>query len=115
MLGSSPESAAPAGGGMSREGIRAVVRAHRAELRACYENQLVGDPALAGTLVLGIVVQPDGAVRSVGLFEDALESTTEADEAVEACVLERVRGWRFPETRGGLVGIRYPFVFTAGE
>ena len=89
--------------------IQRVVRAHVSQLRFCYERELVRAPEVEGRVLVAFTIGADGAVAAAEVAESSLQSPP-----VEACVLRRVRRWRFPEPEGeGLVSVRYPFVFEA--
>lgn len=97
-------------GQLDRDIIARVIREHRREVRSCYENELQRNPDLAGRIIVRFVISPDGAVASSDVQESDL-----GNNAVESCIVRRVRRWRFPEPRGGgIVRVSYPFVFTAG-
>ncbi|HJK92225.1 MAG TPA: AgmX/PglI C-terminal domain-containing protein [Polyangiaceae bacterium LLY-WYZ-15_(1-7)] len=97
-------------GALSREVIQRVVRQHANEARYCYERRLGEHPRLAGRLVLRFVISPEGRVASASVDEDTL-----GDAAVGACLAHAVRRWRFPRpSGGGIVLVRYPFVFRPG-
>lgn len=97
-------------GQLDREIIQRVVREHRREIRACYEQELQRLPELEGQILVRWLISPDGAVAAA-----SIESSTMNNSEVEGCVTRRVRSWRFPEPRGGgTVNVTYPFSFTAG-
>ncbi len=93
--------------GLSREQIAEVVNDHRLQLRYCYEKELYVDGELSGRLQTRWLIGPDGGVREAEIVESTLQT-----ESVGACVLERIRRWRFPEPAGGgVVEVNYPFLF----
>lgn len=96
---------------LDREPIRAVVREHQADLRACYDRGLLRDPDLTGRVDVRWTIVPGGAVEDVELAE-----TTLADACVVRCVLGEVATWTFPGFRGLQREIRlvYPFLFRRG-
>ncbi|MDC0671567.1 VIT domain-containing protein [Nannocystis radixulma] len=96
-------------GSLDRDLIRRVVRAHVAEVRACYEQGLQRDPNLRGRVSLDIRIDGHGAVDSASVAEDTL-----TDPNVGTCIAAAVRRWRFPGNPGGLVTVRYPFVLEPG-
>ena len=87
--------------------VRRIVRAHINELRYCYNRGLVGDPQLAG----GVVV--DFQIRATGMVgESKLTSTTLSDQTVGECVVEATKRWQFPRpSRAVVVDVTYPFEF----
>ncbi len=74
--------------------LDAYVRTHAGELRTCYEQAgLKVDPALAGEVTLSLDLAADGRVTRAGVEGDW---AGEGGRAVETCIAERARGWRFP-------------------
>ncbi|MGB0678776.1 MAG: TonB family protein [Polyangiales bacterium] len=97
--------------GLPAEVIRRVVRLHRNEVRACYTQGLQSRPDLAGRVSIAFTVSPSGAVQSSVVQQSSL-----GDRRVEACVAQAVRRWSFPQPRdGGVVAVRYPFVFQSAQ
>ncbi|MBX3270431.1 MAG: AgmX/PglI C-terminal domain-containing protein [Sandaracinaceae bacterium] len=93
-------------GGLSREVIRRVIQRHINEVRFCYEQELASRPDLAGRVTVNFVIGSTGAVLT-----SALVASTLGNERVEACILQAVRRWTFPQPPGGgVVAINYPFV-----
>jgi TonB family protein len=89
--------------------IRRVIRMHRSEAKYCYEKDLVKKPKLAGKIVVGFTVSPEGRVSSARVEADTMGSA-----AVANCLVGRVKRWRFPKPEGGgIVVVSYPFVFKA--
>ena len=87
--------------------IMRVIRTRTACLRRCYEQGLGKVPDLAGRLAVRFVIDLDGWVRKA---DEAPGSELHAPDVV-ACVLDEVRGLRFPEPEGETVTVVYPFVF----
>jgi len=92
---------------MSREAIARVVNRGLGQIQLCYERQLLKRPTLAGKVVFEW--QIDGMGRVV--LVKTVTSTLPDAQAVR-CMIDRVRGWRFPRPKGpGKVVVTYPFVF----
>jgi hypothetical protein len=97
-------------GSIDPELIRRVVHEHRAQIRTCYETQLTAKPSLAGKLVSAWTIDPGGTVTEAHTQESTLR-----DHAVENCVAQKIKTWRFPIPKGGgEVFVTYPFIFTPG-
>jgi hypothetical protein len=95
-------------GSLDREEIRAVIRQHTSEVRACYEARLARLLALRGRVVVNFVIGSDGTV--VGSF---IRHTTMHDRTLEICVGRLVCRWQFPKPLGGgIVNVTYPYNFT---
>ena len=98
--------------GYDRDLVLKVVKRHQNEIRFCYESELSKNPGLAGKVTVAWTIGASGAVESAQIAESGLSN---AD--VEACIVQRVRRWNFPEPSGGQeVAITFPWVFqTAGS
>ena len=85
--------------------IRQVLQAHRAEMRHCYEQELVRSPTLEGRFVVRLIITPGGTVQHATIADG-----DRIHPGVEACVLARLRRLRFP--RGSATTtINYPLIF----
>jgi TonB family protein len=94
-------------GALSKEVIAQVIARHQSEIRYCYEQELQKSPALAGKVSVMFVIDPSGAVAEANVAETSLGSPP-----AEACILARVRRWKFPEPAGGgVVSVTFPWVF----
>jgi TonB family protein len=113
-----PANGSPDGGGLpalvgslDKEVIRGVIRRHIAEVRSCYERELVKDSSLAGRISVQFTIAFTGDV-----LESLLQSSTMGNPRVEECVVRAVRQWKFPKPQGGgVVIVSYPFNFTSGS
>jgi len=96
---------------LSKEEIQTVVRKHRDELRACYEQEVAKVKGLRGKIDVNWVIAADGSVFSAGINESTIKN-----ENVENCVLNAIKDWRFPAPKRGMVRVStYPFVFELPE
>jgi TonB family protein len=94
-------------GSLDGNKVREVVSSHHAELRSCYERALLETPTLAGTFTVRIVLDKNGSVGSAGIQGSSLQSLS-----MHRCVLQLVRGWRFPPPSDGkAAAIEYPLTF----
>jgi TonB family protein len=129
LLGSTPARATSSGGSTSRpipqvrqakaevqgaldkDIIRRIVRAHINEVRLCYNQGLVRDPALRGRVKVSFVIGEKGTVVASSVQESSL-----ADANVGSCIAKAVRRWKFPQIPGGgTVNVQYPFVLEPGD
>jgi hypothetical protein len=99
-------SSAKVTGSLSREDVTRVVNEHSNQLSACYEKVLLQDPGLAGKITLDWTVKLDGLVKDV-----RVASSTLSNPKVAVCVVDAVKGWKFPKPVGGEALISYPFLF----
>lgn len=91
---------------VGRDLIRGVVNRNKPDVRRCFRDGAIVNPALAGEVEVAFTIQSDGAVAYASVARSTL-----ADAAVEACVTETVKRWRFPTfvASGGDVDVRFPF------
>lgn len=96
--------AAAAGASPDPSVIRREIRAHMADLRACYAKALEKDPKLEGKVVAVFVIGATGAVT---------ESTASGLPGVDACIARVIGRLKFPPPPAakGPVKISYPFLF----
>jgi TonB family protein len=94
-------------GSLDKEIIRRVIRDNIAQVRYCYEKELVREPGLAGKVGVKFVIGAQGMVQTAQVAETSLNNKN-----VESCVLTRVKSWVFPKPKGGgIVIVTYPFIF----
>jgi hypothetical protein len=97
-------------GALDKDIIRRMVRAHINEVRSCYNDGLLKDPALTGRVAIEFVITGDGSVGSAFVVEDNL-----SDAQVGQCIAKAVQTWRFPKPLGGgNVIVTYPFNLVPG-
>lgn len=98
-------------GSLDKELIRRVIRAHANEIRYCYELELAKNPGLWGKVSVNFIISPTGSVQSAKIKE-----TTMNNQNVENCIVGKIKGWRFPEPKGGgIVIVTYPFILKRTE
>ena len=94
-----------------KDDIAATVKAHSAEVRACYETALTKTPDLAGKLTVSFHIEPGGQVTSA-----AVQDSTLAHDGLERCVLTAVAGWRFAARADkSPLAVTYPFLFDTAD
>lgn len=94
-------------GGLTRAEVDATLVPAFASLRYCYQRELTARPGLAGRMVEGFTINPDGTVSDATTLSSTLDST-----AVEACFSQRIQALTFPASSHPVV-VEYPFVFSA--
>jgi hypothetical protein len=95
------------GGCRDEEAIARVVNSHKGRLRHCYNTALQGDRNLSGDVSVRFVIAESGAVSAAQIV-----GANVADAALNACLLESVRGWSFGEQVGCETVVRYTFSLT---
>lgn len=89
--------------------IASVVAQNRQKVRACYEAERAKNPALAGTLTLHFILDPQGNVTQANVVP---ERTTLKQPSLHQCVLDALRTISFPpSSRGFESQVNYPFDF----
>lgn len=88
-------------GDLSKDDIKAVVKAGQPELNACYHDLLKRTAggkkdAPAGTANLSFEVSPEGKVTAASIARGGLDEAKFAE-----CVVGKVKAWVFPPPRGG--------------
>jgi hypothetical protein len=91
-------------GDLDKAIIRRYVKRNIQKVQYCYEKQLLGSPALSGTLMVQFFIRPDGKVGSA--------TGSGVDPEVAACVVKVIESIEFPKPQGGGgVQVNYPFTF----
>ena len=70
------------------------VRSRNSQLQFCYEETRAKNPDLAGSATIGVLLASDGSVTRADVLRRSWEGSG-ADQ-VEACVLAKVKTWKFP-------------------
>lgn len=94
-------------GGLDKSVIAAVIQNNLAQIKYCYERQLVAEPDLFGKVVAQWTINAQGAVEGASVKQTTLNSNP-----VEKCMLAKISGWKFPQPKNGTkVSVSYPFLF----
>lgn len=97
-------------GGLDKDIVRRIVRAHINEVRHCYNRALAANPDITGRVEVEFSVGPQGRVLTA-----AVARSTLGNNAAASCIARAAKRWKFPKPRSaGTVNIRYPFVMTPG-
>jgi TonB family protein len=97
-------------GTMDKDIIRRIVRANINDVRLCYNQGLVKNPALKGRVSIQFTIAPSGKV-AVSIVQES----TLSDAAVGQCIAKAVKRWSFPPPEGGgNVVVEYPFILESG-
>ncbi|MDX9719221.1 MAG: AgmX/PglI C-terminal domain-containing protein [Myxococcota bacterium] len=97
-------------GTLDKRIIQKVVNQHKGELKACYERELQKKRELEGKLTMQWLIDSSGNVAMVVVQESELN-----DSALETCVANSIRHWRFPPVKGSMIKVSYPFDFSNGD
>jgi TonB family protein len=98
-------------GGLDRNIIRRITRAHINEVRHCYNQGLTRNPELEGRVTVDFTINAEGRVT-----QSSVQDTSLSDERVGTCITRAVKRWKFPKPQGGgFVTVRYPFNLSPGS
>ena len=95
-------------GTLSREAIARVVRKHLREIQYCYEKNLLLNPKLSGKISMEWTIATSGLVSIVKTKINTMQSPV-----VAMCVSAKIKAWKFPKPKGGIVVVTYPFIFNS--
>ena len=89
--------------------VQKVVSRGRHAVWSCYDVARKQQPALEGRVMVSWMIGPKGRVKV-----SRVTSSTAKNAKLEECLVETVRGWTFPQPKGGgVVEVNYPWVFSA--
>ncbi len=94
-------------GTLDSDAIARVVRARIRMVQDCYERELKRNPQLSGKIEIEFTIGENGTVEDARVSNNRMGS-----DGVGACIVGRIRRWRFPRPKGGSVTVNYPFIFT---
>lgn len=87
--------------------IRRYIRRNIDKIQLCYEQELPGDPKLAGRVTVRFTIGTDGKV---------IHASAAGMPTVEDCVAAVISTIQFPPPRGGgIVNVNYPFIFQQAD
>lgn len=92
-------------GSLDKEDIRKTIQNHINEVKFCYEKRLTAKKDLAGTVLIKFTISTTGAVTSPSVQQSTLN-----DLECEQCITSALSKWVFPQPKGGVVVVSYPFV-----
>ena len=92
-------------GGLAMSQIEAVIQQNIGQIYYCYEKGLQKAPQLQGRVVTDFVINGSGRVSAALIGQTSLRASM-----VEKCMLQKLKGWKFPKPVGGVdVSVSYPF------
>ena len=94
-------------GFMDKDVVRRVVKQHISAVTACYEKALLTDPTFACSVKTEFIIGRDGTVQRA-----EITTAKPQNPALERCVEGVLSRMVFPPPEGGgIVVVRYPFIF----
>lgn len=100
--------------GLSKEQLLAVIHVEEFQLQRCCEVELAHLPPTGGRVRVKWMIATDGHVREATVVESTL-----GNRAVEQCIADAIRRWKFPpwtspvQSRGRPVEVVYRWAFGA--
>jgi hypothetical protein len=94
-------------GKLDKASVTEVFSRRRSAIRYCYEKVLRVSPATQGKVTIRFTIGPAGRVTDI----DVIANTTNNGEIAE-CIVDKVKGWRFPKPESGSVTYTYPFILS---
>ena len=94
-----------------KSALGALLPRHNLEVQACYEQALMSNPKLGGTVTVNLESDQTGAIKGVSTEPKAGAADL---SAVAGCVAERAKGWAL--TKRGMPGntrIKIPFTLSS--
>lgn len=96
---------------IDREEVRQVIKKNLKSIKTCYTEGLKNNPNIEGKIVIEWDIASDGSVSKAGVKSSALK-----DEAVENCIVDKVKALKFPAPpTGNVANVSYPFVFSKNK
>jgi TonB family protein len=93
-------------GSLDKEIIHRVIHQNRAQIRYCYEQQLVRFPKLEAKVVITFVIGPEGTVQQA-----KVGSSNSNNDELDQCLVTHFKSWQFPKPKGGgIVQVTYPVI-----
>ena len=101
-LPSSAKPVAPVSslGELDRATVQLYINRHRQRIKHCYEQRLLVQPTLAGTVTARFVVDPEGKVAS--------STASGLDDEVSSCIADAIKDIAFPRS-GSSLKVTMPF------
>jgi hypothetical protein len=98
------------GGNLDPAVVQRIVRQNFGRFRLCYEQGLVGNPALTGRVSTKFIIARDGSVATSQLGDSDMP-----DAKVSSCIVRSFSGLTFPSHEGSVIQVTYPLVFTPDQ
>jgi hypothetical protein len=92
-------------GGLSKSQVQEVINRSRAQIRSCYQKQLVLRPQLQGRILYSWIIKPSGEVSEV-----EIKSSTLPSKEVKTCIQQAIRSMIYPVSAAKTTTrVLYPF------
>ncbi len=81
---------------LSVDAFEEIVQRNTGDVTDCFSQAKAGKPELAGKLAYDFTIGADGQLTDLQLDEGSAIK----DDGLNACILDKARGWKFPKPRG---------------
>lgn len=103
-------------GQLDKDDVQAGIQAVRPLVKACYEDMLKEFPDAAGKVTVAFRIIGEDNKGRVEMSELAEDNTTLFDQQLHDCMQKSIAEAEFETpSGGGVVNVRYPFVFQTDE
>jgi Ca-activated chloride channel homolog len=92
------------------ESVQIIMRQHKADVRACYNQGLKANPDASGTIEVRFAINAQGHAVKRRVLSDTVGLPGVGD-----CILGQLGRWQFPRPVGGEVEFVYPFILSPGR
>ncbi|MFH1531509.1 MAG: TonB family protein [Pseudomonadota bacterium] len=92
-------------GKLDKETVKKYIRKQLAGIKWCYQKAYQRNNKIEGKVTVSFIISATGKV-----IKSQIANSTLGDKPLEDCIEAKVLQWRFPEPKGGIVKVKYPFV-----
>ena len=101
-------------GRLDKAFIQNTIKQSWPAIKRCFEAALKSDPYLSGKLNVQFEVAGEKGIGGIVEKAKVLDDSTIAESPLDTCMMDEFKTMKFPAPEGGgIVTVRYPFVFTA--
>lgn len=96
-------------GRLDKSAIESVFSSRQSAIKMCYQRSLKVNPNISGKVTIRFTIGEAGTVTDIYVLEN-----TTGDPDVAACIVQKVRTWRFTPPEGGPVTVTMPLLLQKG-
>ena len=91
------------------EEIALVITSHNDAIEHCYKQESLVNPNLKGEILVAFTISYSGRVKELRIVKSSLRN-----KKVEACIISRIRGWRFQplDIKEGDITVTQKYIFS---
>jgi TonB family protein len=87
--------------------VTSVFSRRKGAIKSCYESALKVNASLKGKVTIRFTIGPAGRITDISVADNST-----GDAGIGACIVDKVRGWKFDPPTGGSVTFSYPFILS---